>query len=302
MEDELSIAAPSAVLQCMLHHIVPVLVAGQFHAASQHLVKERGDLHGRAVFDEPLDDPASITMLGHPAHLSVESLHDEINFVGGQSLYALLYHVIPMLVLDAFENVSSQLANQQHLLLDRDRVQSFLDDTAPVHLQRKLEHLPHELLCENSPLLRAAVLKKLLYHVVTEDVRGELRHPLEDGLERHLLFLLGGDLELLLYESGTVLILRDLANMPAKFAQFHASVSQFQLLYERTARMRFGPVGSRANTLSVVLVHVVLAPAAAARGRGRCEMTFTVGRTSCPTVPTDSSIRSLRRTKLSCRC
>lgn len=53
--------------------------------------------------------------------------------------------MVPILVLDALEYMSIQLAHYFLLLLRRDRLQRLLDDAAAVHLERQVEYVPTHL-------------------------------------------------------------------------------------------------------------------------------------------------------------
>lgn len=55
------------------------------------------------------------------------------------------HHVVSVLVLDALEHVSVQLAHHLLLLLGGDGLQRLLDDAAAVHLQREVQHVPAHL-------------------------------------------------------------------------------------------------------------------------------------------------------------
>lgn len=77
---------------------------------------------------------------------------------------------------------------------------------APIHLQRELQHLTHQLFRQDPALLHIPVLEELLDDVIAEDVRRQLAHPgalkarmgpkgkalLKDLLESLLLLLLRG--------------------------------------------------------------------------------------------------------------
>mmetsp|Transcript_17494 Transcript_17494/g.47927 ORF Transcript_17494/g.47927 Transcript_17494/m.47927 type:complete len:212 (+) Transcript_17494:516-1151(+) len=204
----------------------------------QELLQQRRDLLRGAILDQPLDDPAAVAVLRHPAGLLLEGLHDEVDPVRGQPLDTLLDHVVPMLILDALNHVAFELTDEQHLLLDRHGVQRFLDDAAAVHLQRQTQDLTHELFGQDAPLLRVAIFKKLLDDVVTKDVAGELLHLLEHGLEGDLLFLLIGHLQLLLDQPGAILILRDFADVPREITELHIPVPRLQLFDQRVGGLR----------------------------------------------------------------
>lgn len=75
------------------------------------------------------------------------------------------HYMVSVLVLDALEHVSVELAHHLLLLLGGDGLQRLLDHAAAVHLQRQRQHVPAHLrtrqtICETtSQLIRAEILR-----------------------------------------------------------------------------------------------------------------------------------------------
>jgi len=172
-------------------------------------------------------------VFGHSSSLTSKRIDNEADPVGRKAFNAFLDDMVAMLIFNAFDDVTLQLANQKHLLFDGNRIQCLLHDPAPIHLERKLQDLSHQLLREDTPLLGVSILKELLYHVVSENIGRQLRHLLKHLLKGNLLLLVARNLELLLYQPGAILILGYLADMSREFREINQPFSCLQVLDER---------------------------------------------------------------------
>lgn len=105
-----------------------------------------------------------------------------------------------------------------------DHLNSLLDDAAPVHLQRELQYVSHQMVRQHAPLVQGAMLEEALDNVVAEYIHNELCDVLNDFLEYELFLLVTGGLELLLYESASVLVLTELHYVVLEFPQLYLPV------------------------------------------------------------------------------
>eukprot|EP00405_Crypthecodinium_cohnii_P007598 CAMPEP_0206423518 /NCGR_PEP_ID=MMETSP0324_2-20121206/2723_1 /ASSEMBLY_ACC=CAM_ASM_000836 /TAXON_ID=2866 /ORGANISM="Crypthecodinium cohnii, Strain Seligo" /LENGTH=138 /DNA_ID=CAMNT_0053888083 /DNA_START=595 /DNA_END=1011 /DNA_ORIENTATION=- len=134
-------------------------------------------------------------MLGHTAHVSgtayrtFEGIDDETDS-RGETFYALLYDVVPVLILDALKHMALELPYEKHLLVDGHRVKCLLYDPASVHVQRELQNLPHQLLGQNPSLFIGTEFEELLDDIVAEHVHGQGVHSLKYRLEGQGFFLI----------------------------------------------------------------------------------------------------------------
>ena len=71
------------------------------------------------------------------AYLSFERFDDELETGRLHGFYALLDHVVAVLILDALENALLQFSYDPLLLVQGDALQGFLDHSAAVHLERE---------------------------------------------------------------------------------------------------------------------------------------------------------------------
>ena len=70
-------------------------------------------------------------------YLSFERLDDELETGRLHGFYALLDHVVAVLILDALQDAFLQLGDDPLLLLQGDALQGLLDHPAAVHLERE---------------------------------------------------------------------------------------------------------------------------------------------------------------------
>ena len=89
-----------------------------------------------------------------------------------------------------------------YLHIGWNRLQCFLDDATPVHLESERQHVASHPLRQGLLLVGGAELEELLDDVVAEDVGHQAVGRGEDLAEHHGLLLRGCALQLLLDESG----------------------------------------------------------------------------------------------------
>mmetsp|Transcript_128725 Transcript_128725/g.321185 ORF Transcript_128725/g.321185 Transcript_128725/m.321185 type:complete len:234 (+) Transcript_128725:353-1054(+) len=114
-----------AVLQEVLHHVVPVRVPAEGHGVDDELVEEALDLGGRAVLDEALHDAAAVAVargLRGAAEAPRGAAGDELvdDELGGLRLHcrdALLDDVVRMWAPHCLPDVAPELEGQGGALL-----------------------------------------------------------------------------------------------------------------------------------------------------------------------------------------
>ena len=106
-----------AVLDNMLCHVVAERVTNQGGHAVVQLSENCLSCHFLAVFEASLNDSASICMDTQMLNLASERLEDERYVFGVATLDGLLDDVVPVLILDASQNIFFQFANERGLLI-----------------------------------------------------------------------------------------------------------------------------------------------------------------------------------------
>lgn len=93
-------------IQDMLHHVVAVLVLDQGLDVGVELLQDGGGLLRGAVLEDALNHPTAVRMSREVVHLALERVNDELQPAGLHSLDAFLHNVVPVLVLDALQNIA----------------------------------------------------------------------------------------------------------------------------------------------------------------------------------------------------
>ncbi len=109
---------------------------------------------------------------------------------------------------------------------DRERARKrayLLNNSTSIHLQGQRQHMPLYFIGQYPLLVVRSVFEKLLNDVVAKHVHHQLQRVWQDLLENQLLLRIGGGLELLLNETGAVLV-------PAKFDDVPHDVLQLVFL------------------------------------------------------------------------
>lgn len=70
-----------------------------------------------AVFQDSLDDTATIGMSGKNVNLAPECLDDELNVLCWNTLDGFLNHVVAILIFDTFQDICSKLFDELSLLI-----------------------------------------------------------------------------------------------------------------------------------------------------------------------------------------
>lgn len=227
----------------MLNHIIAVLVLDQLLSVHVELGKDRRGLFRRAVLQDPLDDSTPVGMCAEGVNLSVEGVDDELESIRLDTFNALLHDVISVLVFDALQHVPFEFANNFLLLLAWNAFQSLLNHTAPVHLQGEVENVAFDLGGQLGSLLLCAVFEELLNDVISEHVRHQTVSRSDNLVEHQLLLGRCRAFQLLLNESRTMLILRELDDVVGEVTELEIGVALVAELLEES-RSPFGGVSS----------------------------------------------------------
>lgn len=79
------------------------------------------------VLKHALNDPASIWVCGQPAHLSLESVDDELDVLRWNPFNGLLDDMVSILVTDTLEHVVLELLDHGCLLIGKDMFQRLIN-------------------------------------------------------------------------------------------------------------------------------------------------------------------------------
>lgn len=77
-----------------------------------------------AVLQHALYDPAAVLVGRQFLNVTSKGTNDELYMCSWYSLESFLDHMVPILILDAFENVVLKFSNQLRLLVGQDMFQS----------------------------------------------------------------------------------------------------------------------------------------------------------------------------------
>lgn len=108
----------------MLRHIIPVLILDKRIGTDVKFLQQRSLCSLVTVLEHPLNHTTTVRMSGKSMYLAVECLDDELYMFGRDSLNGFLDHVIPVLILDAFQDMAIQFLDQCCLLLGQDVLKS----------------------------------------------------------------------------------------------------------------------------------------------------------------------------------
>lgn len=194
----------------MLDNIVSILVLHKRDGAAQQLLEDGSGLLLVAVFQNPLDNSASVWVSCEGVHLSGEGIHDELDEMRWYFLDALLDDVVAVLVLDALHYIALEFLDELSLLVYLNNLKCLLDHSASVHLHREVEDMASELVGENATLLRCTVLEELLNYIVSKHIDHQYKCRWQDLVENKLLLCDLSDLQFLLDKSGSMLVTAEL--------------------------------------------------------------------------------------------
>ena len=93
------------MLNDVLHHIVTVLVDDQRRSWGVDFLKHCRASVLLAILQHALYDPAAILVGRQFLNVTSEGVDDELDMFSGYSLESFLDHMVPILILDTFEDV-----------------------------------------------------------------------------------------------------------------------------------------------------------------------------------------------------
>lgn len=115
--DNLGSVIWSAVLDDMLCDIVSILIGDEHRRTLVKFLENCNLIVWLTVFQNPLNDSATVWMSCQGMYLTPECFNDELYVFGWDTLNGLLYNVIAILILDALENIGVQLLGKLGLLI-----------------------------------------------------------------------------------------------------------------------------------------------------------------------------------------
>lgn len=101
----------------MLRNIVSVLISDEHGCALVKFFEDSSLIMWFAVFQNPLDNTATVRMGGKNVNLASECLDDELNMLCWDTLDGFLNHMVTVLVLDTLQNIGSKLFDELGLLI-----------------------------------------------------------------------------------------------------------------------------------------------------------------------------------------
>jgi len=117
----------------VLDDVVAELVVGQVRDLGQDLIQDRSRLAISTMLEDPLDDPTAVGVDAEVDDVLLDGRHYKFQGLWGHLLYALLDHMVPILVIDAGKDLVLQLRDQELLLGQGDHFQGLLDHSASIH-------------------------------------------------------------------------------------------------------------------------------------------------------------------------
>lgn len=214
---ELSLVAVRKVLDRFLEDAASECVHGELEGVPGERI--RNGL-GRVALDDTLSSQLVLLLIAAVREIERTCLDD---MVGVRRL-------------DAINNLAVQLSDDGQLLVLLDPLQGLLDHLfisliipffpvgqthpAPIHLHRKVQHLPPHLLAQCPDLLRRPKVKELLDDIVAKHISHERESVGEDLGKHGAPLVLVGVLELGLDESRAVLVAREFDDVTEDFLYF----------------------------------------------------------------------------------
>lgn len=200
----------STVLADVLDAPVAELTMGDNIDAGKDLIDAGTLVILKAVLEDVLNNKtASLTesnLVPHAMESLVDVFHDLGRSVGPAKLEQLLPDVAGVAVDNRLRDAAKKLVDHDGLVLLRDTVKGLLNDVAAEWIHAQVKSVAANGAGNGDDLLRSAVLKAALDEEVAEAVDHESIGLFDDGLDDIILLLLGADLELLLQEDGSLLV------------------------------------------------------------------------------------------------
>jgi hypothetical protein len=143
----------------------------------------------------------------HAAKSLIDILHDLGRGFGPAKLEKLLPDMASIAMNDSLRDTTKKLMNHDGLIVFRNRVKSLLDDMAAESIHRQVQSVASNGLSNLDDLFRSAMLKAALNQEVSKAVDHQWICLSDDSLNNVILLLSGANLELLLEEDGSLLII-----------------------------------------------------------------------------------------------
>jgi hypothetical protein len=174
----------------------------------------RGAMHlvlFKAIFKDVLDDEAAgftqSYLMPHAHKRLIDILHDLRGGFSPPKLKKLLPDMTSVSMDDRLRDPAQKLMNHDSLEVFRNRIESLLNNMAPERIHGEVQGVASNGLGNVDDLFRRSVLKATLHKKVAKAVDHERIGLSHDSLDNLELLLGGTDLELLLQEDGSLLII-----------------------------------------------------------------------------------------------
>lgn len=143
----------------MLDDVITELVLSQIVQVAKNLINDLSWLFVSAVFEDSLNNSASVSV--HTKFQSVIShrLNDKFNCLKRHLFNTFLNNVVTILVVNTVQHSVFQFRNQKLLLVKRYDLKSFLHYTTAIHGLSQFEDITKELFSQSGSLLISAILE-----------------------------------------------------------------------------------------------------------------------------------------------
>lgn len=201
----------SAVLADVLDAPVTELTVSDNIDAGKDLADARTLVFIDAVLEDVLNDKTASLTQSHLVPHSTQSLVDVLHDLRWRATPAKLEELLPdvagIAVDDSLRNSTQQLMNHDGLVLLGHAVESLLNNVASEGVHAEVQGVATNSLGDTNNLLGRTMLEAALDEEVAETVDHERVGLLDDGVDDFELLLWSADLELLLEEDGSLLVI-----------------------------------------------------------------------------------------------
>ena len=208
--DDTTLVGRRAVLAEVLDTPIAELTMSDEVDIVDHLLDSRALLLFNAVLEDVLNDQtASLSksdLMPHAAKSFVDLEHDLRRLATPAELKQLLPNVTSVAVNDSVWDAPKQFPNHVSFVILRNGIEGLLDDVAAKWIHAQSDDVAVNGVSNSNDLLWCSMLEASLDEEVSETVDHEWVCLVDDGLDNLILLLCGADLELLLEEDRSLLV------------------------------------------------------------------------------------------------
>ena len=213
-------------IQDILHDIIAKRILNQGKGVRGNLCNKMSLLLTRSVIDAALKNTAAVAVCTHDDAVSTDSIEDELCFLRGEVVQALLNDVVAVQVLDKGHNLVAKGVNDHvDLVASGDELNHLLEGTCAVLVQSDLDHVARSVEDQFSALIVGGELQKLLTKIVAEGILHQLDHVALGLFEDQLSLLRLILLKLLLQESTAMLVLAVLVDLATHLVEVEVRIT-----------------------------------------------------------------------------